>query len=164
MSPFWIKKHPPHPPGARRVKLLGCSPLNQKIEPPLPPAGPKLEPGRTQLGTIIDIWRFRSAFFFVSFLGCLFSSIFRNVDDYWLRFGFHFGPCSFNSAYLFRTLFSHAFSFFWFALISEALNPLEPLFYFSKSMIYGKPTQRGRFKKIFDFLPIFELLLGPRLA
>ena len=35
------EKHPPHPPGARRVKLVGCSPLDPKLEFTLNPPSPR---------------------------------------------------------------------------------------------------------------------------
>ncbi len=96
---------------------------------------------------------------FVSLLGCLFvCCTFRNADDFWLRFDFHFGSVFAQ----FRTPFSDpvfACVFFRFALISGALNP--PQLYNDD---LRKTTQRGRFKKIFDFLTNFDLILGRRWA
>ena len=94
MSPFWIKKHPPHPPGARRVKLIEIHlepKLSQKTEPPYPPPARNYDPGGP--GSTVNLFFGGSVrqFFFVSFLGCLFSIIFRIVDDFWLRFCFNLG-------------------------------------------------------------------------
>ena len=111
---FLVDFHPPHPPGAGRVKLHGYH-LEPNLNQPTPslnpsPAGPEIRP-RAHRRRLLDL---ASADPF----GTLFSHRFQ--DPFFPVFfkmltisGSHLGsilaPFSFNSAYLFRTLFLHAF-------------------------------------------------------
>ena len=113
---LWTKKHSPHTPGARRVELLGRSPLNQKLESKLNPPTPR----RPKIRTQTDPVRYSDGCLAVPFgtffridSGMFFSGVFRNVDDLWLRFGFRFGSVFFQ----FRIPFSDPVFAYLFSLI-----------------------------------------------
>ena len=95
-------------------------------------------------------YRFWDAFFLV------FAEI---LTIYGSDVGSILAPFSSNSAYLFRILFSHVF--YWFALISRALNPPTSLFYYCKTMIYGKPPNARNLRTSVIFQTIVALFWDP---
>ena len=106
-------RNPPHPPGAERVKLVGRHPLDPKLEskqdPPYPPASPKLRPERPSSSQIcflpVSFGTFCSHRFGDAFVPGFFEILTISGSDLVSILV----PFSFNSSYLFRTLFSHAY-------------------------------------------------------
>ena len=115
MSALWTKKHLPHPPGAGRVKLRKNSRNQTETMQPTPslnpsPAGPEIRPRADRVRHSNSIRAFPFGTLFSHRFWDVFFPVFFKIK---MISGSHLGsilaPFSFNSAYLFRTLFLHAF-------------------------------------------------------
>ena len=137
------------------LNYKGAARLDPKLEfalKPLHPAGPKqATPASSRFELDSRFGGSVRHLFCVSFLVCLFSGILQNIDDFGSGLGPIWGQFSFNSATLFRILFR------------IRLFLRRASFYFGKTMIYGKTTQRLQFNTIFEFLIDLGIILGPRL-
>ena len=164
MSPFWTKKHPPHPPGAGRVKLDKNHPRTKK-EPtdPLPKSLPRRPAFLTRSSRIlVESW-FLGLFrrpFFASIFARPFSGIFQNADDFWLPLWLPFGSlwlqfCTPFSDIFFDVIFPR------FPSISRTLNPRKPWFYCSKMMIFAKPPNLNNLSKSLISYHILASFLDP---
>ena len=108
MSPFWTKKHPPHPPGAGRVKLVGRNPLDPKLELKLNPPNPRWPEITTQGGPGSSQFCFLAVPFGTFFSYRCWDDFFQIIFEMSTISGSDWGSIL---APFVRTLFPHAFFF-----------------------------------------------------